>query len=207
LPTKTAEERELEDEMNRLRLQHEKEAADAETNALANENVLSLRKDREEAAAAKQKAHEEAEARRLEDERLHKEKLAALEAAAAAKKAEEERLAFVAKPFSCNKKISTENSYQKRFVFVNGARKEFHWGKSEEDCSAGTSKSIHLPALAKSVTRDGASFSVVFKDGAELPEHVWNKSVFSSTAPSSIDIQMESEDACKTFVAAIAGLI
>ena len=178
-PTKTAEERELEDEMNRLRLQHEKEAA----------------------------AHEEAEARRLEDERLHKEKLAALEAAAAAKKAEEERLAFVAKPFSCNKKISTENSYQKRFVFVNGARKEFHWGKSEEDCSAGTSKSIHLPALAKSVTGDGASFSVVFKDGAELPEHVWNKSVFSSTAPSSIDIQMESEDACKTFVAAIAGLI
>jgi hypothetical protein len=199
-PSKSTEEIELEAEMNRLRIQHEKEAAEAEAAALAGESAMALRKEREEAAAAKQKAHEAAEARRLEDERLYKEKLAAQEAKTA-------RLAFVAKPVSCNKKISTENSYQKRFVFVNADKKEFHWGKSEEDCKAATSKSVVLPTLIKAVTRDGSSFSLVFKDGAELPEHVWSKSVFSSTAPTSIDIQMESDRDAATFVLAIKDLM
>lgn len=204
-PNKTSEELALEAEMNELRLQHEKEAADAESAVLAegsSASVLAQRKEREEAAAAKQKAHEEAEARRLEDERLYKEKLAKLEADRA-------RLALASKPVLCNKKISTESSYQKRFVFVHGEKKEFHWGKTEDDCTAGTSKSVHVPTLIQSISRadDGNSFSLVFKTDTELPEHVWTKSVFSSTAPTSIDIQMDGEEVCKAFVAVLSDWI
>jgi len=194
-PSKTAEEIELEEEMSRMRLQQEREAADAEASALADQSVLSMRKEREEAAAAKQKAHEEAEARRLEDERLHKEKLAKLEQDRA-------NMEFVSRSRACQKKISTENSYQDRFVFVDG-QKRFHWAKSSD----GDSKSIDVPSMVKQVSRDGKAFSVHFRDNVDLPEHVWTKSVFSSTAPTSVDLVMESEEVCMTFVSVLNAMI
>lgn len=208
---KTDQEIELEDEMNRLRIIREKEVAEAEVNALKQQEILTLRKDREAAELLKKKAHQEAENRRLEEERQYKELLAKNEEERLLKekqlKAEADSKAALIKivttPQPCNKKLSNENTYQKRHIFIDINAKEFHWGKTEDECTFKKSKAVHINII-KNIESNSSlnipNFSIYFKENAELPDHVWTKSVFNSTAPTSIDVTAHEIEIVNAFI-------
>ena len=191
----------LGNELENLRIAKQK-ASEDESSRLRTE---AIRREREAAEIAKKKAIEEAEARRIAEEKAHREALAAAEAAAEAAKlaaanAEKERQARIALitklsvPVACNKKLSNESAYHPRFIWIKDDTKEFHWGKTADDFTNGKSKSIVLTQHMKSVKvnpeNSTPNFSIELVD-SDLPDSVYAKSVFNSSAASSIDITLD----------------
>ena len=141
-----------------------------------------------------QKAEEEAAAKAAA------EKEAAEAKAAAAKRA---LLSKIQMPVACEKKLSTENAYHPRFVWVNTTTKEFHWGKTNDPSK---SKCISCPGNVKSIAPDsevgGSNFTIQLKDAESVS---WG-GVFSGT-PTAIQVKLDDAEINSAFISCISDLM
>ena len=120
-------------------------------------------------------------------------------AAAAAAYKEEKRLLFIAMqhPVKANKKLNSELKFQERYVWVELATCEFHWGKSGEYTFK--SKAVNLKTQIKEIkSLSPNSFAVILADKEFLPKHLFNPGfVYDPTAPTSVDIYLDDPKMCE----------
>lgn len=156
-------------------------------------------------AEAAAKAAEEAEAIKRKSVTLlgnYERELAAFNKAQENKRKTEAELQL---PVACKKKLSTETSFNDRFIWVNPTTKEFHWSKNAEDTSK--SKCINIMTHVKAVTYNtmldqvDPNLTIELSENAnELPDTVFSTNMFKSARPSSIDIVMTNASQCSAMV-------
>lgn len=121
-----------------------------------------------------------------------------------AQEAERERRAALLKrmsnPAPCKKKLSTETSFNERYIWVETEKCEFHWGKNGEYTFH--SKGVNLKTHVESVKMlTDTSFALILVSKEKLPEHLFRPGfVFDSSAPTSVDIELPDAEYCKEFV-------
>ena len=112
--------------------------------------------------------------------------------------------AKINEPTLCMKKLSNEVAYKQRYVWINEATKEFHWGKSVSDRANKKSKSIHIIQHIRAVRSvdehaPEPGFIIDLEDITKLPPSVFTLSVFSGI-PTAIFIKMGNVDCVNAFV-------
>eukprot|EP01006_Ploeotia_vitrea_P028448 TRINITY_DN61143_c0_g1_i1.p1 TRINITY_DN61143_c0_g1~~TRINITY_DN61143_c0_g1_i1.p1 ORF type:complete len:405 (-),score=49.78 TRINITY_DN61143_c0_g1_i1:59-1273(-) len=175
-------------EQDRLNDLKEKQALDAEKAKLAASNtgsVLSGMGNLSVTGLAEKAAKEAKE--RLEAEAA---------ARAAAQKAKEEAQKKLEVPNACQKKLSNESSFHQRYIWINRANKEFHWGKTDD---INKSKCIDIPSMVKDVRLDNNNALPNFTIELQNAESVFSGGLFKEAA-TTIDITMDDATKCAGFL-------
>lgn len=185
-------------EMDRVRIEKERQAQEEVRNMMANKE-----RELERERAGKKLVHDLAEKKRKEAALLL---IREAEAAAARAKLQEK----VSMPAVCMKKLASESSFKERFICIDSEAGVFLFGKTAAEVSERTCKSFNIAALVKSVTTNDAlgapNFSIGFREGVEIPDSVVSRSIFRSGDKIDFDVKMEDADLCKAFVSVLEHL-
>lgn len=107
-------------------------------------------------------------------------------------------------PVEADKKFSNEVIYQPRYIWINAAKRQFHWGKNADDFASGKSKHLDIMAHVKKCVQNEESlrpsFSIILNDFRSLPECVFTLSVLRYGVPESMDLLVDDEETCHCFV-------
>lgn len=184
-------------EMERVRQEKEREASEEVA------RLLGEKKNKETEIVEKRR---KLEAELAEKKRKEAALLLIREAEAAAARAEVFKK--VQAPAPCNKKLSHESSFNKRFISVNEEDGHFVFGKTAEEVMENRAKRVDLKLLVEEVkvddSLDVANFRLLFKTGVEIPEAIVRKTVFKTTTDSlGLEITMEDRELCSNFVKAV----
>jgi len=182
-------------EMDRVRVEKERIAQQEVDSMLA-----SKARDEQREQLGKKLAQDLAEKKRKEAALL----LVREAEAAAARAALHEK---VKQPVLGMKKLASESSFKERYMCIDIDTGDFLFGKAESEINYRTCKSFNISALVKSVTVNDEmgkpNFSILFRDGVDVPESVVSKSIFRSGDKVDFDVTMEDPELCSAFVSVI----